>query len=143
VIVRWHNKTENHFSPFPRSRINLYTRLKIAMSILLTAGKAAGRPAGRRVKVSHAWNAAWPCCIPAYSRKTACDSDFKAALQGKAARQGCRARLPGKAAGQGCRARLPGKAADQGCRARLPSKFSWQGCRARLHGKGACNGVIC
>jgi hypothetical protein len=26
------NKTENHFSPYPRSRINLYTRLKIAMS---------------------------------------------------------------------------------------------------------------
>jgi hypothetical protein len=30
------NKTENHFSPYPRSRINLYTRLKI----LLIAGKA-------------------------------------------------------------------------------------------------------
>jgi hypothetical protein len=26
------NKTENHFSPYPRSRINLYTRLKIAIS---------------------------------------------------------------------------------------------------------------
>jgi hypothetical protein len=25
------NKTENHFSHYPRSRINLYTRLKIAM----------------------------------------------------------------------------------------------------------------
>jgi hypothetical protein len=34
------NKTENHFSHYPRSQvdINLYTRLKIAMS--LYAGKA-------------------------------------------------------------------------------------------------------
>jgi hypothetical protein len=34
------NKTENHFSHYPRSQvdINLYTRLKIAMSLI--AGKA-------------------------------------------------------------------------------------------------------
>jgi hypothetical protein len=32
------NKTENHFSPYPRSRINLYTRLKIAITCVMWTG---------------------------------------------------------------------------------------------------------
>jgi hypothetical protein len=94
------NKTENHFSHYPRSQvdINSYTRLKIAMSLITAVKQLANFSA-----------------------------NFSARLAGKAAGQGCRARLPGKAAGQGCRARLPGKAAGQGCRARLPGKGACNG----------------
>jgi hypothetical protein len=47
----YRNKTENHFSPYPRSEgdINLYTRLKIVI-----AGKACKK-------------------LPAYGRKKACN----------------------------------------------------------------------
>jgi hypothetical protein len=53
------NKTENHFSPYPRSCINLYTRLKIAMQCLVHCGER-----GKSMQ----------CCVPAYGRKKACIS---------------------------------------------------------------------
>jgi hypothetical protein len=82
-----HNKTENHFSPYPRSEgdINLYTRLKIAI-----AGKACKK-------------------LPAYGRKKACNpAGLRPVIKTVIFLQGCRARLLSKAAGQGCRSRLPG-----------------------------------
>jgi hypothetical protein len=87
------NKTENNFSPYPRSEgdINLYTRLKIAI-----AGKECKK-------------------LPAYGRKKACNpAGLRPVIKTVIFLQGCRARLPGKAAGQGCRARLLGKADGQG-----------------------------
>jgi hypothetical protein len=79
------NKTENLFSPYPRSvsDINWYTKLKIAMSCYLQ-GKLAVN------------------CRPTAVRKLAILPVINAAIF----LQGCRARLPGKAAGQGCMARV-------------------------------------
>jgi hypothetical protein len=66
------NETENHFSHYPRSQgdINLYTRLKIAMSLI---ANFSARLAGK-------------------SARQGC----RANLSGKAAGKGCRARLNGK-----------------------------------------------
>jgi hypothetical protein len=90
----WKNKTENHFSPYPRSEgdINLYTYKVQNFNVLLIAGKACNK-------------------LPAYGRKKACNP------AGLRLIKGCNmsAMLPGKAAGQGCRERLSGKAAWQGC----------------------------
>jgi hypothetical protein len=52
----------NNFSPYPRSRINLYTRIQIAMHVLLIAGKACNKlplSAGKNMQ----------CCMLAYGRK--------------------------------------------------------------------------
>jgi hypothetical protein len=43
------NKTEYHFRPYPRSRINLYTRLKIATQCLV---KIAGHSASKSIQCS-------------------------------------------------------------------------------------------
>jgi hypothetical protein len=79
LLKVWLNKTENLFSPYPRSvsDINWYTRLKIAMSCCLQGKLAINcRPtAVRKLAI-----------LPAYGRLLIL----------------CRARLPGKAAWQGC-----------------------------------------
>jgi hypothetical protein len=155
------NKTENHFSPYPRSEgdINLYTRLKIVIAgktckkLPAYGRKKACNPAGLRPVIKTViflqgcrarllGKAAEQGCQARQLGKAAGQS-CRARLLGKAAGKGCGARLPGNAAGKGCRARLPGKAAGQGCRARLPGNAAWQGCRAMLHGKGAlCTTIV-
>jgi hypothetical protein len=79
------NKTENHFSPYPRSEgdINLYTRSQC--NVLLITGKACNK---RRKKA----------CNPAGLRPVIKTVIFLQGCRG----QGCRC----KAAGQGCMARV-------------------------------------
>jgi hypothetical protein len=69
---------------YPSSRINLYTRLKIAMQCVVYCGESKNKTAGLRpAKVSNA------TCRPSAVKKLVI------------CMQGCRARLPGKAVGQG------------------------------------------
>jgi hypothetical protein len=129
------NKTENHFSHYPRSQVDIssYTRLNIATS--LNCGKSNKLP----VKAWSNWTKNKFKSVKKAGRACSlvtcgdCEASERAhqiwsklvelpgrVLPGNAAGQGCLAMLLDKAAGQGCRARLPGKTAVHGCRARLP-----------------------
>jgi hypothetical protein len=140
------NKTENHFSHYPRSQVDIssYTRLNIATS--LNCGKSNKLP----VKAWSNWTknkfksvkkAARACSLVTCHCSTVRWLRSKRARAsnpveiGQTAGQGCRAgccraMLLDKAAWQCCWTKLPGKAAGQGCRARLPCMAAGQGCRA-------------
>jgi hypothetical protein len=129
------NKTENHFSHYPRSQvdINSYTRLNIATSLNCEKNnkllvKVEISKSGRNwSKLVGIWKLNQNRKLKQKKLQIAnCKLQIANWLPGKTAGQGCRARLPGKAAGQGCRARLPGKAAGQGRRARLAGKAGGQ-----------------